>query len=87
MEMPRVLVLGATGRIGGLLRRRWGEGAAEWGTRALFADPPALAGAARGADAILCLSGVTPPAAAPYHPPTSTAGPPAASCRAISSVG
>lgn len=64
MEMPRVLVLGATGRIGGLLRRRWGDGAAEWGTRALFTDPPALAGAARGADAILCLAGVTPPAAA-----------------------
>ena len=64
MEKPSVLVLGATGRIGTLLRRRWPEGRARWEDRAVFAAPAVLAAAARGCSAILCLAGVTPAAAA-----------------------
>jgi len=77
MDFRRSLVLGATGRIGGVLRRVWGADRALWQARAaqpgpgwLVADPlsdagiAALARAAQGASAILCLSGVTPARAA-----------------------
>lgn len=75
MDFTRVLVLGATGRLGGILRRCWGAEAAQWQSRrgagpdwaepgwAIFdplQDSGALARAARGATAILCLAGVTP---------------------------
>lgn len=71
MAHERVLVLGAGGRIGALLRRHWREGAALWQSRgalegghALRGDPlaeaAALARAARGCGAVLCLAGVVP---------------------------
>lgn len=75
MDFPRILVLGATGRIGAMLRRHWpaGQGlwqarpgrplpaaAAEWVQLDPLADPAALAAAAGRAQAILCLAGVTP---------------------------
>lgn len=70
MDFPRILVLGATGRIGRVLRQCWGGDAALWQARtpqkgpgwALFdplGDAAALADAAQGVSAILCLSGVT----------------------------
>lgn len=68
-ESP-ILVLGATGRIGGVLRRCWPDGAGRWQTRRAEAgpgwvqvdplgDPGALARAASGCGAVLCLAGVT----------------------------
>lgn len=75
MDFPRILVLGATGRIGSILRRVWpaGQGlwqarpgrpvpgkAADWLRLDPLADAAALAGAAGRAQAILCLAGVTP---------------------------
>lgn len=81
MPFPRVLVLGAAGRIGALLRACWPEGQGLWQARRAqagpgwmiadpLADPAALARAAAGCDAVLCLAGVTPAAAArgaEYH--------------------
>lgn len=83
MHFRRILVLGATGRIGRVLRRCWaGQSGFEhvmWqarqGDRSVQQDatgvvfdplgaPEALARAATGASAILCLSGVTPARAA-----------------------
>ena len=74
MEMVRTLVLGASGRLGGMLRAFWGvRPAVLWQSRhagmpgALRFDPldrAALQQAARGADTILCLAGVTPARAA-----------------------
>ncbi|UWR86656.1 NAD-dependent epimerase/dehydratase family protein (plasmid) [Phaeobacter inhibens] len=76
------LILGASGRIGGLLRHQWASAAADlrWQRRARpegaeagaqgwhvldpMADPDALAEAARGAAAILCLAGPVPGGAA-----------------------
>lgn len=76
------LILGASGRIGGLLRHQWASAAADlrWQRRARpegaeagaqgwhvldpLADPDALAEAARGAAAILCLAGPVPGGAA-----------------------
>lgn len=71
------MVLGATGRIGSILRRHWRaagvDGAVRWSARAPRAgiracdplrDPDSLLRAAEGASAILCLAGVTPQAAA-----------------------
>lgn len=69
------LVLGATGRIGGMLRAHWGADApVRWQTRGdapglgwVRADPleaRAIARAARGCGAILCLAGITPARAA-----------------------
>lgn len=71
-----VLVMGATGRIGAVLRRSWPAGRARWqGRRAPdgpdgagrdwvlcdpLADPGALAAAARGCGAVLCLAGSVP---------------------------
>lgn len=75
MHFPSVLVLGATGRIGTILRRVWpalwpdadtlwqsrrpmpGPG---WAQLDPLAAPDALARAARGRDAVLCLAGVVP---------------------------
>lgn len=74
MQIRRVLVLGATGRIGRILRRCWPEmgqtsdqviwqarrgGAPDQAVFDPLAAPDALAQAAAGASAILCLSGVT----------------------------
>ncbi len=71
MQISRVLVLGATGRIGGILRKCWPKGRALWQTRKILpdmgsdwivcdvlGDAPGLARAAADADVILCLSGV-----------------------------
>ena len=67
MANRRVLVMGATGRIGKVLRRFWPEEAAIWQARAPreghvvadpLADPEGLARLAEGAGALLCLSGV-----------------------------
>ncbi|MGD9861967.1 MAG: NAD-dependent epimerase/dehydratase family protein [Pseudodonghicola sp.] len=68
-----VLVLGATGRIGTILRQAWPRGRGLWQARPgrlapgpervlldPLGDPAALARAAAGAGAILCLAGVTP---------------------------
>lgn len=71
MEFTRILVLGATGRIGTILRQCWGAEAALWQTRRkpdaagwvmldLLGDPGGLAGAVTGCVAILCLAGVVP---------------------------
>lgn len=67
--MRRCLVLGATGRIGGVLRMIWGETGAIWQTRVRapgpewitgdpLRDPAALIRAGQGAEVVLCLSGV-----------------------------
>lgn len=70
---PDTLVLGATGRIGGILHRVWPVGAARWQGRRIppgadarhwveldpLADPQALAAAAQGCRTVLCLAGVT----------------------------
>ncbi len=70
-KFPDLLVVGATGRIGTLLRRHWREtgpvDAVRWQGRRPgpglhvvdpLADPGALAQAARGRAVILCLAGV-----------------------------
>lgn len=75
MQFSRVLVLGATGRIGGILRAYVGDaGGFRWQSRGRapsdakqgdwvicdpLHDPAGLARAAEGCGAILCLSGVT----------------------------
>lgn len=75
MHFPKLLVLGATGRIGTILRRCWdpdGIGAdclwqartprpgAGWVVADPLAGPGALAPAAAGREVILCLAGVVP---------------------------
>ncbi|MEM9551978.1 MAG: NAD(P)-dependent oxidoreductase [Pseudomonadota bacterium] len=73
MDFPQVLVLGATGRIGGFLRVLWGAKGANWQTRHPMdgpgwvcvdplGDQMGLARAAEGTDVILCLAGVVPSA-------------------------
>ncbi|XDA98072.1 NAD-dependent epimerase/dehydratase family protein [Sulfitobacter sp. LCG007] len=66
------LVLGASGRLGTMLRAFWPGRDAVWHGRVgtggrvafdLLTEPGKLADAARGMNAILCLSGVTPAAA------------------------
>jgi nucleoside-diphosphate-sugar epimerase len=80
MDFPPILVLGATGRVGGILRRAWAGSPVRWQARYAappgpapgsgwavldpLADPAALVDAARGCAAILCLAGVTPAGAA-----------------------
>jgi len=80
MDFPRILVLGATGRLGLILRHHWPDNTALWQARPgrkpaeaearswvtldPLADPGALARAAAGRDVILCLAGVTDAAAA-----------------------
>jgi len=80
-DFPRILVLGASGRLGAMLRQIWpagqglwqarpgsesglGQGGAEWLRFDPLGEPAALSAAAARADAILCLAGVTPAAAA-----------------------
>jgi nucleoside-diphosphate-sugar epimerase len=72
MHFPRVLVLGATGRIGGILRKYWPAGATwqcrgrapdaapAWCVLDPLAEPGALARAAVGHAVILCLAGAVP---------------------------
>ena len=65
-----VLVLGASGRIGSVLRVVWPQGAGRWQTRGSpvpggvlcdpLADPEGLAHAAQGCRAVLCLAGPVP---------------------------
>ena len=64
--------MGATGRIGTILRGVWPAGQGVWQARRALpgavicdplADPGALERAAQGCDAVLCLAGVTPGAA------------------------
>ncbi|MAC81887.1 MAG: NAD-dependent epimerase [Rhodobacteraceae bacterium] len=79
-QIPAVIVLGATGRLGGILRRHW-AGGRDPGTLWLardpgrapgsglvacdpLGDPQGLARRAQGAQAVLCLAGITPAAAA-----------------------
>jgi nucleoside-diphosphate-sugar epimerase len=80
MQISKVLVLGATGRIGAILRNCWPAGRARWQTRTIIpkadvnpdtwavldplTEPDALAHAAQGCSTILCLAGVTPARAA-----------------------
>ncbi len=78
MDFPQILVLGATGRIGAMLRRVWPAGQGLWQARSSVppappaewvrfdpqSDPAALTAAAMRAEVILCLAGVTPAAAA-----------------------
>jgi len=77
MQIPRILVLGATGRIGATLRRCWPTGPMQgqilWQSRRAWSgqgeswvvldplrQPEALARAAGGCSAILCLAGIVP---------------------------
>ncbi len=74
MQNSKRLVLGASGRIGGILRRFWSFEPVTWQTRgqsgavsspgwATFdplAEPESLVRAASGCGAILCLAGVVP---------------------------
>ncbi|WP_299592206.1 NAD(P)-dependent oxidoreductase [uncultured Tateyamaria sp.] len=64
----RIVMLGAGGKLGRLLKPRW-QGDALWTTRADvdIADPDALAGALEGANAIFCLAGVTHGSDAPME--------------------
>lgn len=73
MANPRILVMGATGRIGTILRAVWPAGQGVWQARRALrggvvcdplSEPDALASTAQGCDAVLCLAGVTPGAAA-----------------------
>ncbi len=70
MQFPEVLVLGATGRIGAILRQCWSGNRARWQSRSTLPgsdwlhfdplnDPSALISAATGCGTILCLAGVT----------------------------
>ena len=73
MHFPEVLVLGATGRIGTILRKCWpgraktvlwqsriAQPGAGWCVLDPLADPAALGQAARGRGVILCLAGAVP---------------------------
>lgn len=78
-QQPKLLVLGASGRIGAILRRFWSFEQVIWQTRGAdaganpgadpgsgwtrldpLAQPDALAAAAAGCQAILCLAGAVP---------------------------
>ena len=74
-NFPNILVLGATGRLGKILRSYWPTGLARWQTRQvaqgpdevqvdILSDPDGLACAAEGVSVILCLAGIVPAAAA-----------------------
>lgn len=68
MQNSKLLVLGASGRIGGILRKFWsfeqviwqrrGQAAPGWATFDPLNEPDVLAEAASGCTAILCLAGV-----------------------------
>lgn len=71
MQFPKTLILGATGRIGMILRKCWDQRAISWQTRKPqtgagwvvvdpLGEPEALKLAADGCAAILCLAGVVP---------------------------
>ena len=71
MRFPGILVIGATGRIGRVLRRSWPGGGVRWQARRAqpgdgwlqldpLADPAALARAAQGCPVILNLAGPVP---------------------------
>lgn len=71
MPISETLVLGATGRIGMILRKCWADAGVSWQTRAPragagwvvldpLAEPEALARAAADRAVILCLAGVVP---------------------------
>jgi nucleoside-diphosphate-sugar epimerase len=64
----RLVVLGATGRLGAILRNQWTTDAVRWQARSqkagfhcvdILNDPKALSALCAGADSILCLAGVT----------------------------
>ncbi len=70
MQFPKVLVLGATGRIGAILRQCWFAKRVRWQSRSTLPgsdwlcfdplnNPSALIRAATGCGTILCLAGVT----------------------------
>ncbi|UOA25518.1 NAD-dependent epimerase/dehydratase family protein [Pseudosulfitobacter sp. DSM 107133] len=67
LKNKKHVVLGATGRLGGILRKHWPEAAVRWQSRAGMAgfhvvdilnDPTGLSNLCAGADSILCLAGV-----------------------------
>lgn len=71
MQFTKTIVLGATGRIGMILRKSWDQRAISWQTRKPQAgagwvvvdplgEPEALKLAVDGCEAILCLAGVVP---------------------------
>lgn len=71
MQIKRVLVLGASGRIGAILRRVWPAGQGLWQARGgaarpgwvvgdPLADAASLVRAGQGCGAVLCLAGVVP---------------------------
>lgn len=62
----RIVILGAGGRLGTLLRPRW-PGQADWLTRADadIEDPAQLAAALKGAEVVFCFAGVTTDTTAP----------------------
>lgn len=71
MAFPKTLVLGATGRIGAILRRCWADRPVMWQARQPqtgpgwviadpLGDPVRLADAAAARDVILCLAGTVP---------------------------
>ncbi len=77
MHFSKVLVLGAGGRLGGILRKAWPKGHARWHNRTtpparhpdwvhldLLRDSDALTRAMAGCDRVICLAGVTDQAAA-----------------------
>lgn len=68
-NLEKILVIGATGRIGSALRRYWDPDAAIWQARRVapgfstcdpLAEPQKLAALAKAADTILCLAGTVP---------------------------
>ncbi|WP_171180947.1 NAD(P)-dependent oxidoreductase [Ruegeria sp. HKCCD8929] len=71
MGISETLVLGATGRLGEVLRKRWPDGSARWQARRPqpgpgwyvldpLSEPGALTRAASGCGTILCLAGAVP---------------------------
>jgi len=64
-HLIKPVVLGATGRLGGMVRAIWGSDAAIWQSRAprsgfAQASPDRIAPLLEGAPAVLCLWGATP---------------------------
>ena len=68
-EHPKVVILGASGRLGGLIRPFWQNMNTIWQSRSLqqgfksldiLKDPDGLATLLSGSTAVMCLAGVTP---------------------------
>jgi nucleoside-diphosphate-sugar epimerase len=66
---PKVVILGASGRLGRLIRPSWGNMNTVWQSRTaqdgfksidILEDPDDLVALLDGADAVVCLAGVTP---------------------------